>query len=304
MISVVIPAYNEEKTIAKVHKRLVQVLKGFKFEIVIVDDGSSDDTWREISKLRPVKGISLQRNYGQTPALDVGIASAEGDIIVLMDADMQNDPSEIPAFIRKMDEGYDAAVGSRQQRKDPILRRFVSFFGNILARFFLRLQLHDWGCGLKVYKSKFIKDFRLWGEAEVFLPAVAKDRGARIYEMPIQHYAREAGQSKIKVWNLIKGTFDLISISFFIRYFTRPLRFFGGFGAFFFILGILSIALVASSILPDVEYVRTLFLLLSILFPITGILLFMMGLLAEILLRIFYDTKGESPFIIREIKKN
>jgi glycosyltransferase involved in cell wall biosynthesis len=300
---VVIPAYNEEKTIGKLHKRIIQTLKSVPLEVIIVDDGSSDGTWRKICKLYPVKGISLQRNYGQTPALDVGINAARGDIIVLMDADMQNDPSEIPSFLQKIGEGYDAVVGWRKERKDPLLRRLVSFFGNILARFFLKLRLHDWGCGLKVYRSKFIKDFRLWGEAEVFLPAVAKDRGAKIYEMPIRHYAREVGSSKIKIWNLLKGTFDLISIAFFIRYFSRPLRFFGGFGAAFIILGtIFSILFLLSGVVGALN--ETLLLMFSILFIVTGIILFMMGLLAEILLRIFYETKRASPFIIREIREN
>ena len=179
LISIIIPAYNEEKTIKEVHQKIVEVMEKQKdaYEIIFVNDGSSDKTWEIITALSPVKGISLQRNYGQTPALDVGIQEAKGDIIILIDADLQNDPQEILRFLKKIEEGFDVVVGWRKQRKDPLTRILFSLIANKFARFFLGLKIHDFGCGIKAYRSKFIKHFKLWGDAQVFLPSGVKKKG-------------------------------------------------------------------------------------------------------------------------------
>ena len=307
MISIVVPVFNEERIIRKLHKRIVKVMQRQKYpyEIIFVDDGSQDGTWLKMSKLRPLKGILLQKNYGQTAALDVGIQKAKGNVIVLLDADLQNDPAEIMLLLKKIDSGYDVVVGWRQKRKDPWKRIFFSRLANTFARLILGLKIHDFGCGLKAYRSQFIKGFRLWGEAQVFLPAVAKERGAKICEIPVTHYLREIGTSKIKISKLIRGAFDLISVAFFVKYFSKPLRFFGGIGIFSLFLSILAFgAAIILRLRGILNFTDTPLPVVGTLFATLGVLLFMMGFLAEILLRIYYEIAQHSPYVIREIKEN
>jgi glycosyltransferase involved in cell wall biosynthesis len=307
MISVIVPIFNEEGTARQLHGRIVDAMnkQPASYEIIFVNDGSTDGTLGAISDLRPLKIVSLQRNYGQTPALDVGIQEARGDILVFLDADLQNDPAEILGLLQKLSTGCDVVVGRRQNRKDVRSRILFSYVANRIARFVLGVQIHDFGCGLKVYRSKFIKDFRLWGDVQVFLPAIAKERGAIICEVPISSYARTAGISKIKITNMIRGGFDLLSIMFFVKYFSRPLRFFGGWGIFSILLAVIAFgAAVILKLFGIKDLTVTPLPTVGVLFAITGVLLFMMGLLAEILLRIYYVATNNSPYFIRQIKEN
>lgn len=288
MISIVVPIFNESKTIAELHKRLKNVIvqRNEKYEIIFVDDGSSDETLRIAKQLVPLKLVSLQRNYGQTVAIDAGIHESSGDIIILLDADLQNDPAEILTLLKKIDEGCDVVIGRRVGREDSWQRMWFSRFANMCARVILGVPLHDFGCGFKIYRSKFIKDFHIWGESLVSLVAVAQERGATICEAPVHFHQRASGSSKIKIFNMISGAFDLFGVAFFVRYFSRPLRFFGGWGVFFIIFGIGALSLS---------------LLIGALLVVLGVLLFMMGLLAEILLRIYYHASQTRPYMIKEI---
>ncbi|MFA6551815.1 MAG: glycosyltransferase family 2 protein [Patescibacteria group bacterium] len=307
MISIVVPIYNEEETIRELHRRMVQAMAGQtdSYELVFVDDGSTDNT-REIMKtLRPLKAVFLQKNYGETPALEIGVQEAEGDIIVFSDADLQDDPAEIPKMLEKIGEGYDVVVGWRKNRKDHWTRRLFSYFANHVLNCIAGMDIHDFGCGLKAYKSVFIKDFKIFGYAQPFLPAVAKERGAKIYEMEVAHSPRQSGSSKIKLSHIIKGGFDVLSVAFFIKYFFKPLRFFGGWGAVSVLLSILVFATaIALRLLGILHFTETPLPVVGSLFASLGILLFMMGLLAEILLRTYYLSTNRSPYIIKEIKKN
>ncbi len=307
MISVIVPIYNEEKTIAELHRRIVGAMEGqgLPYEIIFIDDGSTDNT-REIMKtLRPLKAVFLQKNYGESPALDVGIQETKGDVIVFSDADLQNDPTEIPKMLKKIDEGYDVVVGWRKERKDHWTRRFFSHFANRILDYISGMDIHDFGCGLKVYRSIFIKDFRLFGHAQVFLPAVAKERGAKIYEMEVSHFPRQSGGSKVKISHILKGGFDLLSVAFFIKYFFKPLRFFGGWGVISVLLAVLAFGTAIVLRLFDIlHFTETPLPVIGSLFAMLGILLFMMGLLAEILLRTYYLSTNRSPYIIKEIKEN
>ncbi|MDP3727678.1 MAG: glycosyltransferase family 2 protein, partial [bacterium] len=223
-LSIVVPVYNEEHTVEELHRRIVAAAEKVSdsFEIIFVNNRSSDQTERIARRLRPLRLIMLQKNSGITAAIDTGIAAARGETIVLLDADLQNDPAEIPLLLEKMREGYDVVIGYRTNRRDPIHRMLFSRFANFCARRVLGLPIHDFGCGLKAYRSKFIKHFRLLGETHVFLAAVAKERGARIGEIPVSFHPRRAGASKIRIWNMVKGAFDLLSVAFFVRYFSRP----------------------------------------------------------------------------------
>jgi len=216
MISVIVPVYNEAATVKELHQRIVKALnqQSESYEIVFVNDGSTDGTLDIMKTLRPLKIVSLQRNYSNTPALDAGIQNAKGDILAFLDADLQNDPAEIPLLLNQLKNGCDVVVGWRKNRKDPLSRRLFSWFANKMARFVLGSQIRDQGCALKVYKSRFIKDFRLWGAAQIFLPVIAKKRGARICEVPVGHYPRKAGFSKIKPSKILISGIDLFIIKF------------------------------------------------------------------------------------------
>ncbi len=303
-VSVVVPVYNEEGTIEELHRRLVAVLEAEScpFEIIFVNDGSRDGTYEIAKQLRPLRLINLQKNYGETPAFDIGIQHATGDIIVFIDADLQDDPAEIPLLLREIRNGYDVAVGWRTKRYDVLSRIIFSKIANVFVRTILGLYIHDYGCGLKAYRSRFVKDFRLWGNAQVFLPVVAKQRGARICEVPVTNYIRKSGTSKMRIKSMMSTGFDLLGMAFFIRYFSNPFRFFGGWG-----LASLSLALAvfATAVVLRVfgieDFTATPLPVVGTLFCILGILLFMMGLLAEMLLRMHYTATGHSPYMIRSI---
>lgn len=307
MLSLVVPMYNEEKTVTELHGRIVGALTRLQqpFEIIFVNDGSTDKTEDVASRLTPLRLFTFRRNYGQTSAIDLGIHMTEGDVIVLLDADLQNDPAEIQTLLTKLNEGYDVVIGRRSGRKDPVMRLLFSRFANWCARILLKVPVHDFGCGLKVYRAEFIKNFRLWGDSQVFLAAVAQERGARITEVPVTFHPRVAGFSKIRISRMLRGAFDLLSIVFFVRYFSKPLRFFGGWGVFF---GFLAFIAFASSLylrFAGIKHItETPLPTVGTLFAILGVLLFMMGLLAEVLLRIYYDNPLRSPYLVKPEKKN
>jgi len=208
-------------------------------------------------------------------------------------------------MLKKLSEGYDVIAGWRKKRHDHWGRILFSRFANSALSFISGVKIHDFGCGLKVYRSKFIKDFRLWGDSQVFLPAVAKEKGAKIYEMPISHYPRKEGSSKIKISNMVKAAFDLVSLTFFIKYFSKPLRFFGGWGVVFALLSVLAFgSAIALRLFGILNFTETPLPVVGTFFAIMGVLLFMMGLLAETLLRMYYINIRQSPYTIREIKEN
>ncbi|MSR71073.1 MAG: glycosyltransferase [Candidatus Taylorbacteria bacterium] len=307
MISVIVPIFNEEKTVVELHSRILAAMKLQKkaFEIIFVDDGSLDDTHKVASLLHPLRLLSLQRNYGQTAAIDMGIASAKGDVIILLDADLQNDPAEIKTLLSKMDEGYDVVIGRRLHRRDAIQRMIFSKIANFCARKVLGVSIHDFGCGLKAYRSKFIKHFRLRGESQVFLVAVAKDRGAKITEVPVTFHVRKAGSSKIRIIKMLKGIFDFLSVAFFIRYFSKPLRFFGGWGCACVVIAVIAFCTsVFLRFMHILNITETPLPTVGTLFAILGVLLFMMGLLAEMMLRMYYDSSERSPYILKDTIEN
>lgn len=220
MVSIIVPIFNEEKTISELHKRIVEVMGklSYQYEIIFINDDSTDRTEEIAKDLKPLKFISLLKNYGQTPTLNIGIQEAAGDVIILLDADLQNRPEDIPLLLKKITDGCDVVVGWRQQRKDKLSRILFSRYANSIARLLLGLKVHDFGCGLKAYRSKFIKNFHLWGQIQVFLPAIARARGAKICEVPVFHEVRKAGISKIKIFSMIRGGFGLLQIAFISRF--------------------------------------------------------------------------------------
>ncbi len=291
----------------ELHRRLKAVLSssGEPYEIIAVDDGSTDGTLAKLRKLSPVKIIVFPRNYGQTAAMDAGIHSARGEVIVLIDSDLQNDPQDIPKMIAKMKEGYDMVAGWRQNRQDTLSRKILSRLANWLTRRVLGLYLHDYACALKAFKKEFINGVHLYGEMHVFLPAILASRGARVTEISVKHHERKTGLSKHFFGKAVKDIADLLTVKFLFNYAARPLLFFGGWGivsiviAFFFAGGA-----VLSVYREGIHIIESPFLLLASIFLILGFILFMMGFLAELILRVYYEGRRETPYVIRETIEN
>lgn len=307
MISIVFPAYNEEGNVAELHRRIVAAMKRVPepYEILAVNNASSDRTREELLKLAPVRIISLAHNIGQTAGLDAGIHAAKGDIIVTIDADLQNDPDDIPAMIEKLREGYDMVTGWRKDRRDSFGRRVLSRSANWLTSKVTGIHLHDYACALKVFKKKYMEGIHLYGEMHVFLPAILASRGARIAEMQTLHHERFAGVSKHFFMKAVKDIADLMTVKFLFTYAARPLVFFGGWGIGSIFIGFLSGTASLILKIADVRNIgQTPLPIIAALFIILGVILFMMGFIAELMLRIYYEGRKETPYTISEVIEN
>lgn len=305
MISVVFPAYNEEKNVAELHRRTVSALwkTGESFEIIAVDNASKDSTYEILRELSPIKIIRIGYNIGQTAALDAGIHAARGDIIVTMDADLQNDPDDIPKMLLKLREGYDAVVGWRVERNDSLGRKIFSVSANWLTRTVLGFRLHDYACALKMFKREFLGSTRLYGEMHVFLAAILYYHGAKITEMPVRHHARSQGFSN---HNFIKGAkdiADLFTIKFLVGT-SRPLLVFGTIAFVLWFFAVLAfVGAMTLKIMGLRNFAETPLPIVIAFLGIGGLLLLMMGFLAELLLRTYYEAKNRTPYTIRSTEE-
>lgn len=303
MISVVIPVYNEEENVVLLYEKIISSVahSGEDFEVIFVDDGSTDQTVAKLKTLPKVKILVLSMDFGQTSALDAGIHEANGDIIITMDGDLQNDPVDIPRLVAKLREGYDVVAGWRQSRHDSFGRRLLSRLANLLTAKISGLSLHDSACALKAYRGEVIKSVHLYGEMHVFLPAYLYRRGAKVVEMPVAHHARQFGVSKHYFMKAVKDIFDLLTIRFLTDTTGRPLLFFGGTGVVSlicgFIAGVLSVYLKLWGIR---NFGQTPLPILTVFFILTGILFFMIGFMTELMLRIYFETNQKTPYIIKE----
>lgn len=242
MISVIVPVRNEEDNVALLHGKVKDELRktGERFEIIFIDDGSTDGTYEKLKGLSPVRVIRLRKNFGQTAAMDAGFHAAQGDVIITMDGDLQNDPEDIPRLVRKLEEGYDVVSGWRVDRRDSFGRRLLSRLANWLTYKVIGLYLHDYACAIKAYRKELFKDVHLYGEMHVFLPAYLHGRGAKVAEIEVKHHERVSGSSKHNFLKAVKDISDLLTIRFLSQYMSRPLLFFGWWSLFFCGLGILS----------------------------------------------------------------
>ena len=244
-ISVVVPLYNEEESLAELHEWIVRVMgeNGFSYEIVFVDDGSSDGSWEAVCRLKVrdphVRGIRFRRNYGKSAALYCGFEAARGEVVITMDADLQDSPDEIPELYRMVaEQGYDLVSGWKKKRYDPLGKTLPSKFFNATARLASGIRLHDFNCGLKAYRRKVVKSIEVYGEMHRFIPVLAKQAGfRRIGEKVVRHRARKYGVSKFGWERMIKGYLDLITVMFMTRFGKSPMYFFGGLGTLMFLLG-------------------------------------------------------------------
>ena len=305
MISVVFPAYNEENNVAELHRRVLTALKevGKPFEIIAVENASTDSTYEKLKALTPIKIIRIAYNLGQTAALDAGIQSARGDIVVTLDADLQNDPMDIPRMVRKLEEGYDLVVGWRKNRHDTFGRRLFSYFANRITRFMLGIHLHDYACALKIFRKKYIEGVSLYGEMHVFLAGIMHYRGARITEIEVKHHHRHSGLSKHTFIKGIKDLADLFTIKFLFGT-SRPLLVFGTVGLIFWaVAGGTTLWAIVLKVLALANFNQTPLPMLTSFFGIGGLILFMMGLVAELVLRAYYATGGSTPYVITSVEE-
>lgn len=307
-ISVVIPVYNEEENLEELHNKLSAVLSDLKveYEILFVDDGSTDGSWKVIREIaerdRNVKGIRFSRNYGQTLAMYAGFQEARGRIIITIDADLQNDPEDIKTLMVGIEEGYDVVSGWRKKRQDPF---FTKVLPSKIANFFISLitgvKLKDYGCTLKAYRADIIKNIRLYGEMHRFLPALCAFEGARIKEIQVKHHRRKRGKSKYGIMRTFKVILDLFTVKFIGSYFLKPIYFFGGIGLMLVFLGVVfTLWTLYDKIFLDVFVHRNPKILIAFtLFPM-GVQFILMGLIMEVLVRNYFESQNKFPYKIKE----
>lgn len=308
-LSVVIPIYNEEKNIQILYERLSTSLTKLElsYEIIFVDDGSTDksfDILKDIQKKdENVVLISFRRNFGQTAAFCAGFKEATGNFIVTMDGDLQNDPEDIGKLLKVLEQGYDLVSGWRKNRKDSFInRKLPSMIANWLISKVTGVNLHDYGCSLKAYRSEIIKNLKLYGEMHRFIPALANQIGAKITEIEVSHNPRLYGKSKYGISRTFKVIIDLIMIKFFQSFYTKPLRAFGSIGLIFSLIGFfLALRLTFEKFYYSQNIGGRPLLLLSVLLIILGIQFIAVGLLGEFLVRIYFESQGKPIYYIKEI---
>lgn len=308
MLSIIIPLYNEADNLKLLHPKLIEVLNKLNkdYEVIYVDDNSTDgshDLVREFAQSNEkVKIIRLARNFGQTLAIQAGIDYSKGDTLIFIDADLQNDPADIPKLLHKIEEGYDVVSGWRRYRKDSLLNKKIpSFIGNSLISFLFNIRLHDLGCTLKIYKREVLSNIRLYGEMHRLLPLYAVMRGASIAEVEVSHNPRLAGKTHYGWSRIFKVSLDLVTVRFFETYSTKPIYFFGGTGICLLILGIvIGVIVVIRKIMFKGVWISPL-LFISLMFVTMGVQLILMGLLAEIIIRIYYKSQTEPTYIVKDI---
>lgn len=300
-ISVVIPVFNEADSLTELHQRLVKVFAGStdQAEFVFVNDGSTDTSSQILRQLHPVKVVELRKNFGQTAALDAGFKAATGEIIVSMDADLQNPPEEIPKLLNEMNKGWDVVSGWRTERHDHTLKRFTSKGAYWLRQLILHDRIHDSGCTLKAYRKTCFDDLDLFGELHRFIPAILMWQGFRVTEVPVKHAQRKHGASHYTWRRILRSLVDMLGIWFWRKYVNRPLHLFGVSGILLFLSGIgLGVALAILRLMHLISLQNTIWPLVSLFLMLAGIQLFVSGLLADILVKQYF-SRGRVPYSVR-----
>lgn len=307
-ISVVVPVFNEEGNVRELHKEILEVCKkeNYKFEIIFVDDGSKDKTPEICKELKPLKYIRMRKNFGQTAAMDAGIKLAQYDYIVTMDGDRQNDPADIPKLVNYLEENdLDIVSGWRKNRKDTVMKKFTSRVANFLRGIIVKDNIHDSGCSLKIYKKECFDHINLYGEMHRFIPALLKIKGFEVGEVVVNHRPRTADMTKYNWKRTIKGFVDMISLWFWSKYAVRPLHIMGAGGMISIFLGIVcaiwSIVLfvlgykMSNNIMPP---------LLTVFFIIVGLLMFIFGLMSDMMSKTYYGSGIDKSYSIKETIEN
>ena len=308
-LSIVIPVYNEEDSIGSLYAQLKETLEELNLtcEIIAVDDGSTDRSFAILKDLhtrdKRLKVIRFRRNFGQTAAFAAGFDHSQGDVVITMDADLQNDPADMPLLLQKIGEGFDVVSGWRANRHDPFLsRRVPSMVANWLISQVTGVHLHDYGCSLKAYRREVVKGVHLYGELHRFIPALGSWMGISVAEIPVRHHARRFGRSKYGLSRIVGVLLDLIAVRFLLSYSTRPIHIFGGLGLVGFAAGTaLGLYLSFVKLILGRDIGSRPLLLLSILLMVLGVQLVSMGLLGELVVRTYYEAQGKLIYAVREI---
>jgi len=313
-LSLVIPVYNEAENLDLLHKAIQDALDDLpqvQWEVVYVDDGSQDDSTQILESLAEqdpdhIIVVEFRRNFGQTAAIAAGIDHARGDVIILMDADLQNDPADIPMMIEKLDQGYDVVSGWRVNRRDKFLtRRLPSQAANWLISTVTGVHLHDYGCTLKAYRREVLSDFRLYGEMHRFIPAYASSVGAKIIEVPVQHHSRKYGKSKYGLMRTLKVILDLFTVKFLISYSNKPIYLFGGVGlGLMLISGITWLFLMIRRLWFKISVFDSPLFQVSTMLMILGVQSILMGLIAELLVRTYHESQQKPTYTVRRVIKS
>jgi glycosyltransferase involved in cell wall biosynthesis len=310
-LTIVIPVYNEVENLPLLHQKIheaMDVLPDLAWEMVLVDDGSTDGSQEVLEKLAKddpkfLRVVEFRRNFGQTAAIAAGIDHAQGEIIVLMDADLQNDPADIPMMLEKMDQGYDVVSGWRIKRQDTFLTRTLpSRIANWLISTVTGVRLHDYGCTLKAYRREVITGFRLYGEMHRFIPAYANSVGAKMIEVPVNHHPRRFGKAKYGLTRTLKVVLDLFTVKFLISYAYKPIYLFGGLGfVLVFSSAVILFTLMIRRIFFDVSVTRSPYFQIGVMFTILGFQSVLMGLIAELLVRTYHESQQKPTYTIRKV---
>lgn len=308
-VSVVVPVYNEVESLPHLIAAIATTLNlsQLTYEIICIDDGSTDGSAeflkQQAQTRTDLKAVLLRRNYGQTAAMAAGFKYAQMQAVVTLDSDLQNDPADIPQLLAKLEEGYDLVSGWRQKRQDAALTRLLpSKIANQLIGRVTGVQLHDYGCSLKAYRSELVADMNLYGELHRFLPALAYIEGAKIAELPVRHHARLYGRSKYGLWRTFRVLMDLLTIWFMKKFLTRPMHVFGLFGLLSMTLGtLLGLYLTFLKVFLGYSIGNRPLLILVVLLLVTGVQLFSFGLLAELLMRTYHESQGRPIYRVREV---
>ena len=309
-LSLIVPVYNEEENLPILFEAIRQALQPLPhdWEVVFVDDGSQDGSLAALRILAEkdaahVRVVILRRNFGQTAAIAAGIDHAGGEIIVLLDADMQNDPADIPMILAKLDEGYDVVSGWRKDRKDTfITRRLPSHLANSLISWVTGVHLHDYGCTLKAYRREVLTGFRLYGEMHRFIPVYAHAVGARIAEVPVRHHPRQHGNAKYGLERTLKVLLDLFTVKFLLSYSAKPIYLFGGAGIGLMLISTLTLlVLMIRRVFFNISVLASPFFQMSVMFFILGFQSILMGLIAELLVRTYHESQQKPTYRVRAV---
>lgn len=308
-LSVIIPIYDERDNIAPLHESLTGVLLGLgrEYEIIFVDDGSNDGSGEILDTLadrdKKVRVIHLRRNYGQTAAIMAAISHSQGGVIIPMDGDLQNDPADIPRLLTKLDEGFDVVSGWRKDRKDKAITRLLpSRAANWIISWIMGVKLHDYGCTLKAYRREVIKNVRLYGEMHRFIPIYAAWEGAKVGELAVSHNARKHGVSKYGLGRVIRVMLDILVLYFIDRSFDRPIQFFGKIGMLsLFLSGSAFIWAVILKVYYATDFILTPLPLLAASLGISGIMFMLLGVIAEIQSRTYFESQGKTTYAVKSV---
>jgi glycosyltransferase involved in cell wall biosynthesis len=310
-LSIIIPVYNEEESLELLQEAIGQSLANLPeltWEVIYVDDGSTDNSVAVLEKMaanqpQSIRVVEFRRNFGQTAAIAAGIDYADGEVVILMDADLQNDPADIPKMLQLIEEGYDLVSGWRVKRQDTFITRTLpSRMANWLISTVTGVHLHDYGCTLKAYRREVLVDFRLYGEMHRFIPAFAHSVGAKMVEIPVNHHPRRFGKAKYGLTRTLKVVLDLLTVKFLLSYANKPIYLFGGLGGMLILGSVVTLfALMVRRVFWQISVTQSPFFQIGVMFMILGFQSILMGLIAEMLVRTYHESQHKPTYTIRKV---